>query len=281
MGERAGAAADFEVRGDHSRDHRTVQHDRAPHPPRGRGRAQRPVRALPAARPVPQRRPAGGAGPGPLRAGRARRAAPGLRGDAARRQPEPVASPAGARPGGGGQPARPHRADPAGQRRLVAELLHRAAGLAAGMRSPGDPDALAGRPTTRCWSAPGPRRWDSCGRRRARCARTRPRSTCGCSTPISDPGSPRAQSARACPVTTWECPQLPGHLPESAHDCPVTTHGVPTTAGQRVGMRGIVGWWLAWVHASPRRPPAPPRRHSQHSQPPQRSRVSSVPTVRG
>ena len=31
-----------------------------------------------------------------------------------------------------------------GQRRLVAELLHRAAGLAAGMRGPGDPDALAG-----------------------------------------------------------------------------------------------------------------------------------------
>lgn len=31
-----------------------------------------------------------------------------------------------------------------GQRPLVAELLHRAAGLAAGMRSPGDPSALDG-----------------------------------------------------------------------------------------------------------------------------------------
>lgn len=31
-----------------------------------------------------------------------------------------------------------------GQRRLVAELLHRAAGLAAGMRSPGDPSAFDG-----------------------------------------------------------------------------------------------------------------------------------------
>ena len=31
-----------------------------------------------------------------------------------------------------------------GQRRLVTELLHRAAGLAAGMRSPGDPEAFDG-----------------------------------------------------------------------------------------------------------------------------------------
>jgi hypothetical protein len=31
-----------------------------------------------------------------------------------------------------------------GQRRLVAELLHRTAGLVAGLRSPGDPEAFAG-----------------------------------------------------------------------------------------------------------------------------------------